>query len=129
MGAPDADLPQPRHETAVACEDYHRLLVCPGEQKFDCLAANRNRFTMSAQEIIAELSKLEPIELQLVKQKLQEWESLAQHEPRTRWGQALLEITGTAEDLPADFSVNHDHYLYGTRAISPIERLEVPLVN
>ena len=80
MGAPDADLPQPRHETAVACEDYHRLLVCPGEQKFDCLAANR--FTMSAQEIIAKLSKLEPVELQLVKQKLQEWESLAQHETR-----------------------------------------------
>lgn len=26
---------------------------------------------------------------------------------------ALLEIAGTADDLPPDLSVNHDHYLYG----------------
>ncbi len=30
-----------------------------------------------------------------------------------KWGKALLEIAGTADDLPPDLSVNHDHYLYG----------------
>ena len=69
---------------------------------------------MSAQEIISELSNLGPGELQLVKEKLHELETIAQPEPRTGWGQALLEIAGTAADLPADLSVNHDHYLYGT---------------
>jgi hypothetical protein len=69
---------------------------------------------MSAQEIIAELPKLDPVELQLVKQKLAELEAAASREPRTGWGAALLEIAGSAEDLPADLSINHDHYLYGT---------------
>lgn len=69
---------------------------------------------MSAQEIIAELSKLQPDELQRVKAKLHEMETSAHPEPRTGWGQALLEIAGTADDLPADLSINHDHYLYGT---------------
>jgi hypothetical protein len=69
---------------------------------------------MSAQEIIAELSKLKPDELRRVKEKLHELETISQPEPRTRWGHALLEIAGMADDLPADLSVNHDHYLYGT---------------
>ncbi len=69
---------------------------------------------MSAQEIIAELSKLKPGELQRLKEKLHELETVAQPEPRTGWGHSLLEIAGTADDLPADLSVNHDHYLYGT---------------
>jgi hypothetical protein len=29
-------------------------------------------------------------------------------------GRRLLRHAGTAVDLPADASVNHDHYLYGT---------------
>ncbi len=29
------------------------------------------------------------------------------------WGEALLEVAGTAEGLPADFAHNHDHYLHG----------------
>ncbi|MGA3171696.1 MAG: hypothetical protein ABSE62_11870 [Chthoniobacteraceae bacterium] len=69
---------------------------------------------MSTQEIIAELTNLNPDELQLVKQKLAELEAAAPEKPQTGWGAALLEIAGSADDLPADLSVNHDHYLYGT---------------
>jgi hypothetical protein len=69
---------------------------------------------MSAQEIIAGLQNLDPVELQLVKQKLAELEAAALGEPKTGWGAALSEIAGSAEDLPADLSINHDHYLYGT---------------
>jgi hypothetical protein len=68
---------------------------------------------MSVQEIIAELSKLEPEEFRLVRAKVQELEAAART-PKTAWGKALLEVVGTADDLPPDFSVNHDHYLYGT---------------
>jgi hypothetical protein len=69
---------------------------------------------MSAQEIIAELLKLKPDELRLVKEKLSELEATVAREPRSGWGRALLEIAGTADDLPADLSLQHDHYLYGT---------------
>jgi hypothetical protein len=69
---------------------------------------------MSAQEIIAELIKLDPADLQLVKQKLSELEAAAPLAPKTGWGTALSEIIGTADDLPSDLSANHDHYLYGT---------------
>jgi hypothetical protein len=69
---------------------------------------------MSAKEIIAELQKLDPAELHLIKQKLAELETAAYSKPKTGWGAALLEIIGTADDLPADLSINHDHYLYGT---------------
>ncbi len=69
---------------------------------------------MSTQEIIAELPKLNPADLRLVKQKLAELEAAAPEKPRTGWGAALLEIAGTADDLPPDLSLNHDHYLYGT---------------
>jgi len=89
-------------------------LTSRGLQKFDHLGETRHFSSMSAQEIIAELSKLRPDELQRVKEKLHELETISQREPRTRWGHALLEIAGTADDLPADLSVNHDHYLYGT---------------
>ena len=69
---------------------------------------------MSTQDIIAELPKLNPDELRLVKQKVAELEAATPVMPRTGWGAALLEIAGSADDLPADLSVNHDHYLYGT---------------
>jgi hypothetical protein len=68
---------------------------------------------MSVQEIIAELPKLEPEEFRLVQEKVLEL-AAAGRQPKTAWGKALLEIAGTADDLPPDFSVNHDHYLYGT---------------
>lgn len=67
---------------------------------------------MSVQEIIAELPKLAPEEFRLVVDKVHELEAVIA-EPKTSWGKALKEIEGTADDLPADLSVNHDHYLYG----------------
>lgn len=69
---------------------------------------------MSTQEIIAELPKLSADELRLVKEKVAELEAVASRGPQSGWGAALLEIAGSAEDLPADLSINHDHYLYGT---------------
>ena len=68
---------------------------------------------MSVQEIIAELPKLEPEEFRLVLEKVQELD-MAASQPKTAWGKVLLEVAGTADDLPANFSANHDHYLYGT---------------
>ena len=97
--------------------ETHRLSPSPAQrdlQKFDRPRETRHFPSMSAQEIIAELSKLKPDELQRVKEKLHELETIAQPKPRTGWGHALLEIAGTAHDLPADLSANHDHYLHGT---------------
>jgi hypothetical protein len=69
---------------------------------------------MSAQEIIAELLKLNPEELRLVKEKLSELDTAAvSAPPKSGWGKALLEIAGKARDLPPDYSENLDHYLYG----------------
>ncbi len=65
---------------------------------------------MSAQEIIAELPKLNPDEFRLVKAKV---DDLAKTRRRTI-GDALLEFAGTAEGLPRDMARNHDHYLHGT---------------
>jgi hypothetical protein len=31
----------------------------------------------------------------------------------TTWAQVLRDVIGQADGLPADSSVNHDHYLYG----------------
>ena len=70
---------------------------------------------MSAQEIIAELSKLKADELRLVKEKLAQLEAVGQQQtPRSGWGEALSEIVAAADDLPDDLSLQHDHYLYGT---------------
>ena len=77
---------------------------------FDAGAARKHAFTMSAQEIIAELPKLKPEELRLVKAKV---DDLARTKRKTI-GEALLEVAGTAEGLPRDMARNHDHYLHGT---------------
>jgi len=68
---------------------------------------------MSAQEIIAELAKLKPEELRLVKEKLNRLNAESPM-PQTGWGRALSEMAGKADDLPADLSLQHDHYLYRT---------------
>jgi hypothetical protein len=67
---------------------------------------------MSAQEIIAELAKLKPEELRLVKEKLDRLNA-ASAIPQTGWGRALFEMAGKADDLPADLAENLDHYLHG----------------
>ena len=69
---------------------------------------------MSAQEIIAELPKLTRPELEKVDAHLHE---LLCRNPATSsksWGEALLEVAGTARGLPNDLAQNHDHYLHGT---------------
>lgn len=69
---------------------------------------------MSAQEIIAELPKLNRRELETVDARLHEL--LQPGESRvavTSWRSALLEVAGTAEGLPADLARNHDYYLHG----------------
>src|SRR5437667_12722698 len=35
--------------------------------------------------------------------------------PQTGWGRALSEMVGKADDLPADLSLQYDHYLYATQ--------------
>ena len=83
---------------------------------------------MSAQEIIAELPKLKPEELRLVKAKV---DDLTRTKRRTI-GEPLLEVAGTAKglpnaptflrrvlkrahprDWPADYALNHAHYTKG----------------
>jgi hypothetical protein len=68
---------------------------------------------MSAQEIIAELAKLKPEELRLAKEQLNRLSAEAPI-PQTGWGRALSEMAGKADYLPADLSLRHDQYLYGT---------------
>lgn len=77
---------------------------------FDAKAASTHPLNVSAQEIIAELRKLKPEELRLVKAKV---DDLAKATRRTI-GDALLEVAGTAEGLPHDLARNHDHYLHGS---------------
>jgi hypothetical protein len=70
---------------------------------------------MSAEEIIAELPKLKPEEIRLVKAEV---DNLARVQRQTI-GSALLEIAGTAEGLPRDMARNHDHYLHGAPRCDP----------
>ena len=73
---------------------------------------------MSAQEIIAELPKLRPEELQRVKAGLAELESQQKPPGRSVWD-TLLEFAGTARGLPSDLAENHDHYLHGAPKRKP----------
>jgi hypothetical protein len=68
---------------------------------------------MSTQEIIAELPKLSRPELEQVDAHLHKL--LEDHRPASQksWGEALLEVAGSAKGLPQDFSHQHDYYLHG----------------
>jgi hypothetical protein len=69
---------------------------------------------MSAQEIMAELPKLSHPELEMLDARLHAL--LCRTEggaTAASWGGALLQLAGSVEGLPADFSENHDHYLHG----------------
>ena len=68
---------------------------------------------MSLQEIITELTKLSREELAQVDLKLHELLEQKRRTDGQSWGQALMEVAGTVEDLPADYAENHDHYLHG----------------
>ncbi|MDO8539841.1 MAG: hypothetical protein Q7S40_05320 [Opitutaceae bacterium] len=65
---------------------------------------------MSASEIIAELPRLTPAELTLIKNKVEE---VLENRGSSPGDDFLLRVAGTAEGLPPDLAVNHDHYLYG----------------
>ncbi len=69
---------------------------------------------MSAAEIITELPKLSPAELEQVEAKLHQLLRDKRGGDTRSWGEALREVAGTAEGLPSDFAYNHDHYLHGT---------------
>ena len=69
---------------------------------------------MSAQEIIAELSRLNRPDLRQVDARLHELlQATVTGQPEGSWGEALAEVAGTARNLPPDFAHNHDHYLHG----------------
>jgi hypothetical protein len=68
---------------------------------------------VSAREIIGELPRLSRAELPAVENRLRESQGQNAEAP-ARWGEALIEIAGTAEGLPPDFAENHDHYLHGS---------------
>jgi hypothetical protein len=68
---------------------------------------------MSATEIITELPKLTRDELEQVDARLHQLLQDKRGGGARSWGEALLEVAGTAEGLPADFAHNHDHYLHG----------------
>ncbi len=68
---------------------------------------------MSKQEILAELPNLTRSELEQVNARLHELlEHTGGKSPKS-WGEAMLEIAGTAQGLPEDYAHNHDHYLHG----------------
>ena len=71
---------------------------------------------MSANDIMAELPKLKREDLERLDARLHQL--LSRPHPAARRcgkaiGQVMLEFAGRAEGLPADYSANLDHYLYG----------------
>jgi hypothetical protein len=70
---------------------------------------------MSAQEIIAELPKLDRKDLERVEAQLHKLLSPAPSKchPEKRLREVLLQFAGKAQGLPPDYSTNLDHYLYG----------------
>ncbi len=75
---------------------------------------------MSASEIIAELPRLNPDELKLVRISLEEVWQKRRPAPDLFGDDFLLRNAGTAEGLPADLARNHDHYLYGAPRLSAV---------
>jgi hypothetical protein len=72
---------------------------------------------VSANEIIAELPKLNRAELEAVDAKLHELLASSGKRQRTslpKWGEGIAKLAGTVEGLPSDYALNHDHYLHGT---------------
>jgi hypothetical protein len=68
---------------------------------------------MSKAEILEEIPKLTPSEREEIRLRIEELaKSKGEEGNKTVWD-VLHEFAGTAENLPSDMSVNHDHYLYG----------------
>jgi hypothetical protein len=69
---------------------------------------------MSKQEILAEVPNLTRSDLEQVDVCLHELLGQTGGKSPKFWGEALLEIAGTAQGLPADYAHNHDYYLHST---------------
>jgi hypothetical protein len=77
---------------------------------------------MSANDIIAELPKLERAELERVDARLHQLLQRSESggvPPQKPIGEVLLEFAGKADGLPPDYSTNLDHYLYGVPKRQP----------
>ncbi len=77
---------------------------------------------MSTQEIMTELAKLDRQQLERVESRLHELLEAARpsQQPRQKpIGEVLLEFAGQAQGLPADYSSNINHYLYGVPKRQP----------
>lgn len=80
---------------------------------------------MTLDEILVELPKLTEQERRIVEEKLYDLSVEAIHQrilraesqpplPPGHWTKVFEEWTGKGEeDLPEDFSLNHDHYIHG----------------
>ncbi len=71
---------------------------------------------MSAQEIIAELARLHPDELRLVRERLSELDAATAPEAPLHEDSFLQVVQKTARvrpDWPDDFALNHGYYVSG----------------
>ena len=80
---------------------------------------------MTVGQILAELPKMSEEERRIVEEKLYDLSVEAIHQrilraesqpllPPGHWTKVFKEWTGKGEeDLPEDFSLNHDHYIHG----------------
>jgi hypothetical protein len=68
---------------------------------------------MSKAEILEEIPKLTPDEREEIRLKIEELAKANGEEGNKTVWDVLHEFAGSAENLPSDISVNHDHYLYG----------------
>ena len=76
------------------------------------------RAAMSANEIIAELPRLNRVELEAVDAKLHELLGPPAPAPVPQstsgnWARKLSKLAGSVEGLPPNYALNHDHYLHG----------------
>jgi hypothetical protein len=78
-----------------------------------CIVEIRSNNEMSAQEIIQELMRLNWEELKQIDLKLHQLLEEKASTGAKSWGEALLEVAGTVQDLPPDYAENHDHYVHG----------------
>ena len=68
---------------------------------------------MTKQEILTELPNLTMPELEQVDALLHELLAGTAGKSTKTWGEALLEVAGTAQGLPVDYAHDHNHYLHG----------------
>jgi hypothetical protein len=90
---------------------HTRAERCVADNQFDRAGEKRHFSSVSTQEIIAELPKLNRQELEEVNSKLRELLAAPAASDAVRRG--LKRFAGVVHDLPSDMARNHDHYLHG----------------